>query len=143
MDNTEKTEEEWKKELTPEQYRVLREKGTEQPFTGKFDNYFEKGKYTCAACDSPIFSSNDKYDAKCGWPSFDQAIPGSVEFHDDTSIGMHRVEVTCAHCGGHLGHVFPDLSRRQDKAGGPQDTTGQRFCINSISLGFEKEKEQK
>ena len=131
-----KTEEEWKKELTSEQYHVLREKGTEKPFTGEYDQYFEKGKYTCAACGAKLFSSDHKYDAHCGWPSFDYALPGAVEFHEDNNLGMKRIEVTCARCGGHLGHVFPD---------GPRDlpdgrrATGKRFCINSVSLDFFKD----
>ena len=124
-----KTEKEWEKKLTPEQYHVLRKKETEKPFSGEYDQHFEKGKYVCAGCGAQLFSSDSKFDAHCGWPSFDDAIPGSVEFHDDTSLGIKRTEVTCAHCGGHLGHVFSD---------GPPETTGKRFCINSVSLDFEK-----
>jgi peptide-methionine (R)-S-oxide reductase len=126
-----KTEEEWKKVLTKQQYHVLREKGTEIPFSGKFDKHFDKGMYTCGACGAELFDSSRKYDAGCGWPSFDEALPGAVDFHEDNSLGMRRIEVTCTKCGGHLGHVFPD---------GPKETTGQRFCINSASLGFEKGK---
>ena len=123
-----KTEEEWRKELTPEQYRVLREKGTEAPFTGEYDKHFDKGTYTCAACGAELFSSEDKYDAGCGWPSFDKVMQlETVNKTTDTSHGMMRTEVTCARCGGHLGHVFPD---------GPVETTGERFCINSVSLKF-------
>lgn len=125
-----KTEEEWKKELTPEEYHVLREKGTEIPFTGQYDKKFDNGMYVCKACGAQLFASDRKYDAGCGWPSFDQAIPGAVVFHEDNTLGMKRIEVTCARCGSHLGHVFPD---------GPAKTTGQRFCINSVSLGFKKE----
>jgi peptide-methionine (R)-S-oxide reductase len=121
--------EEWKNILTPEQYHVLVEKGTERPFTGEYDRHFEDGAYVCGACGTKLFESQNKYDAGCGWPSFDQAIPGAVEFHEDNTLGVPRTEVTCATCGGHLGHVFPD---------GPKDTTGQRFCINSISLDFRK-----
>jgi len=121
--------EEWKNLLTPEQYHVLVEKGTERPFTGEYDKHFESGAYVCGACGAKLFESDNKYDAGCGWPSFDSAIPGAVEFHDDDSLGNHRIEVTCTKCGGHLGHVFPD---------GPKDTTGQRFCINSVSLDFEE-----
>ena len=124
-----KTEKEWKKELSPEEYRVLREKGTEIPFSGKYDEFFEKGMYRCKACKAELFDSNRKYDTHCGWPSFDEALPGAVEFHEDNTLGMKRIEVTCARCGSHLGHVFPD---------GPKETTGQRFCINSISLDFNK-----
>ena len=127
MDTVIKSEEEWKKELSPEEYHVLREKGTERPFTGVYDKNFETGMYRCKACGAELFDSHRKYDAGCGWPSFDEALPGAVVFHDDDSLGMRRVEVTCARCGSHLGHVFPD---------GPTATTGQRFCINSVSLDF-------
>ena len=127
-----KTEEEWKKSLTPEEYHVLREKGTEMPFTGKYDKMFDKGMYVCKACGAQLFASDRKYDAGCGWPSFDQALPGAVVFTEDNTLGMKRIEVTCARCGAHLGHIFPD---------GPKETTGQRFCINSVSLDFKKNKE--
>lgn len=129
MDKIIKTEEEWKKELEPEAYHVLREKGTERPFSGQYDKNFEKGMYRCRACGAELFDSSRKYDAGCGWPSFDEALPGAVEFHEDDTLGMRRVEVTCARCGGHLGHIFPD---------GPKETTGKRFCINSVSLDFDK-----
>ncbi|MEW5675211.1 peptide-methionine (R)-S-oxide reductase MsrB [Flavobacterium enshiense] len=122
-----KTEAEWKAKLTPEQYEVLREKGTERPFTGEYWKHFEKGMYACAACNNPLFNSDAKFDSDCGWPSFDQAIKGSVKYHDDSSFGMERIEVTCAKCGGHLGHVFDD---------GPMETTGKRFCTNSVSIKF-------
>ncbi len=120
------TEEEWRKRLTPEQYKVLREKGTEAPFTGKFYKNFEKGVYMCAACGQPLFSSDTKFDSDCGWPSFDRSLEGNVEFHKDSSFGMQRTEVLCKNCGSHLGHVFDD---------GPTKT-GKRFCINSVSLDF-------
>lgn len=119
-------ESEWRRRLSPEQYKVLRQKGTERPFTGEYLNNKADGTYTCAACGNPIFTSDTKFDSGSGWPSFDRAIPGSVKLNADNSHGMNRVEVTCARCGSHLGHVFPD---------GPA-TTGQRFCINSVSLGF-------
>jgi len=122
-----KTEAEWKAKLTPEQYNVLREKGTERPFTGEYWKHFEKGMYVCAACSNPLFTSDAKFDSDCGWPSFDQAIPGSVKYTTDNSFGMERTEVTCAKCGGHLGHVFDD---------GPAKTTGKRFCTNSVSIKF-------
>ena len=122
-----KTDEEWKKELTPSQYKVLREKGTERAFTGEYWNHFEEGSYVCAGCNNKLFSSDTKFESDCGWPSFDQAIDGSVIYNDDSSFGMSRIEVICAKCGGHLGHVFDD---------GPQKTTGKRFCTNSISIKF-------
>ena len=125
-----KTEAEWKKELTPEQYHVLREKGTEIPWSGEYVKTDDKGMYVCAACGAQLFSSDRKFDAHCGWPSFDEAIPGAVKFHEDNSLGMKRIEVTCANCGGHLGHVFDD---------GPKETTGKRFCINSASLKLNKD----
>jgi peptide-methionine (R)-S-oxide reductase len=126
----EKTEAEWRAELTPEQYHVLREKGTERPFTGALVNNHDDGLYHCAGCNTPLFAAGTKFESGSGWPSFFQPItPEAVHLHEDRSYGMKRVEVTCATCGGHLGHVFPD---------GPRDKTGQRFCINSASLAFEK-----
>lgn len=124
-----KTEEEWKGVLTPEQYHVLREKGTERSFTGEYWDHNEVGVYRCAACGEELFDSATKFDAHCGWPSFYDALDRSkIDLHEDTSFGMTRVEVTCKNCGGHLGHVFPD---------GPEPT-GQRYCINSASLKFEE-----
>lgn len=120
---------EWKKKLSAEQYHVLREKGTELPFTGKYVYSQDKGKYVCAACGAALFSSDTKFDSGCGWPSF-FAAEGNVELKKDLSHGMHRIEVLCKKCGGHLGHVFDD---------GPKPT-GKRFCINSLSLDFQKEK---
>ncbi len=122
-----KTPAEWKDQLTEEAYAVLREKGTERPFTGAYDKHFEKGMYVCAGCDNPLFTSDTKFDSHCGWPSFDAAIKGAVIYEKDNSYGMQRVEVQCAKCGGHLGHVFDD---------GPQETTGMRFCTNSVSIKF-------
>lgn len=122
----------WRQKLTPEQYHILREKGTEAPFSGAYYSETADGVYVCAACGNVLFSSKTKYDAGCGWPSFwapAEAI-GSVVFHEDTSHGMIRTEVTCAVCGGHLGHVFKD---------GPSDKTGQRFCINSGALDFKQD----
>ncbi len=118
----------WKSVLSDEQYRVLREKGTEHPHTGKYNQHFENGSYHCAACDAKLFESDTKFKSNCGWPSFDEAIEGSVEYKKDASFGMIRTEVVCANCGGHLGHVFND---------GPSDT-GERFCVNSVSIHFEK-----
>jgi peptide-methionine (R)-S-oxide reductase len=123
-----KSESEWKKKLTPEQYHILREKGTEMPFTGKLVHNKEKGEYVCAACGNKIFKSSTKFDSLCGWPSFYDAEKGAVELHDDFSHLMHRVEVVCGRCGSHLGHVFND---------GPKPT-GKRYCINSIALEFKK-----
>lgn len=125
-----RTDAEWRQRLTPEQYHILREKGTERAFTGALVNNHDDGIYHCAACNAPLFKSGTKFESGSGWPSFFEPItPDAVELHDDSSHGMRRVEVTCATCGSHLGHVFPD---------GP-NPTGQRFCINSASLGFEKQ----
>ncbi len=119
----------WKDKLTPEQYHVLREKGTEAAFSGQFWNHHEKGMYTCAACGTELFSSDAKFDSGTGWPSFDKPEnTKNVILRDGTSHGMVRTEVVCKNCGGHLGHVFND---------GPK-STGQRFCINSCSLDFKK-----
>jgi peptide-methionine (R)-S-oxide reductase len=124
-----KTEAEWKKQLTREQFYILREKGTERAFTGKYWNNHEAGTYRCAGCGQPLFSSDTKYDSGTGWPSFWQPLaPSALELHEDNSLGMSRVEVMCSRCGGHLGHVFPD---------GPKPT-GKRYCMNSASLTFEK-----
>lgn len=127
------SEDEWKAKLTPEQYRVLREKGTEAPFTGDLLYNDAVGTYTCAACGSQLFESGTKFDAHCGWPSFyDVKDNTAVKLLSDTTYGMERVEVQCATCGGHLGHVFEDA---------PEQPTGQRYCINSLSIGFEPTKE--
>lgn len=124
-------EEYWRKKLTPEQYRVLREQGTEPAFANPMHTNHEKGMYRCAACGVELFSSKNKFDSGSGWPSFDQAVESDkVELFEDNSHGMHRVEARCANCGSHLGHVFED---------GPDETTGQRFCINGCSLDFQKE----
>lgn len=121
-----KTEEQWKEELSPEQFDILRNKGTEYPNTGKYNLHFENGEYRCAGCGQTLFESDAKFESNCGWPSFDEAIEGRVEYEKDTSHGMIRIEVLCANCGGHLGHVFND---------GPTET-GARYCINSASLNF-------
>ena len=124
----EQTDDFWKEKLTEEQYKILREKGTEQAFTGKYVDNHEDGAYYCSACDSILFDSTTKFDSGSGWPSFtNPANLKNVELHEDNSLFMHRTEVTCANCGGHLGHVFPD---------GPADQGGQRYCINSVSLDF-------
>jgi peptide-methionine (R)-S-oxide reductase len=130
MDKINKTEEEWKKDLTPEQYVVLREKGTEPAFTGKYVDNHDSGVYKCAACDQQLFDSGTKFDSGTGWPSFtDPMNLEHVELKDDSEFGMQRTEVVCKRCGSHLGHVFDD---------GPQDKGGKRYCINSCALNFEK-----
>jgi peptide-methionine (R)-S-oxide reductase len=129
---TKTDEDEWKKKLTPEQYHILREKGTEAPFTGKLLHNDATGDYTCAACGAVLFNSETKFDSGSGWPSFyDPANTKAVKLIEDSSLGMKRIEVTCSNCGGHLGHVFDDAY---------DQPTGMRFCINSASLGF-KEKQ--
>lgn len=125
----EKTESEWREILGEKQYNILRQKGTEYPNTGEYNLHFDKGVYSCGACDSPIFNSDNKFKSNCGWPSFDEAIPGSVENIRDTTHGMIRTEILCSNCGSHLGHVFDD---------GPT-STGQRYCINSLSMDFKKQ----
>ena len=126
-----KTQAEWRAELSPEQYRVLREKGTERPFSGEYDHTFEPGTYRCAGCGAELFSSETKYDSGCGWPAFYAPASGEViDEETDATFGMLRTEVMCAACGGHLGHVFPD---------GPKPT-GQRYCMNGAALKFDEKK---
>lgn len=119
-------------DLSDQQRAVLFDKATEAPFSGELLHVDEVGDYTCANCSNKLFTSGNKFDSGCGWPSFDQAIKGAVEYRDDTSHGMTRTEVTCARCGGHLGHVFSD---------GPRETTGQRYCINSLAMKFHASQE--
>jgi len=126
-----KTEDEWKTKLTPQQYFVLREKGTDAPSEKGYTNHFEKGTYVCAGCELQLFESNSKFKSHCGWPSFDDAIEGTVQFVLDKSHGMIRTEIICASCDGHLGHIFND---------GPVETTGQRYCVNTSSIKFVKTK---
>jgi len=127
-----KSEEEWRKALTPEEFHVLREKGTERPFTGKYVDYKKKGTYVCAGCGKELFSSDTKFDSGTGWPSFWAPVSeNSVNTKPDNSLRMQRTEVLCSQCGGHLGHVFDD---------GPEPT-GNRFCINSVALHFKERKE--
>lgn len=113
--------------LSDEQLAILRDKATEAPFSGALLHNDSDGTYVCANCGAALFDSTRKYDSGCGWPSFDDAIQGSVATHNDDSHGMTRIEITCANCGGHLGHIFPD---------GPANTTGKRYCVNSLSLDF-------
>lgn len=124
-----KTDAQWQEELSPEQYYILREKGTERPGTGEYYMHFEKGTYVCAGCGTELFSSDNKFESHCGWPSFDDAIVDKVIYQKDSSHGMIRTEILCATCGGHLGHVFDD---------GPRETTGQRYCVNSLSIEFKE-----
>jgi len=123
------TEAEWRERLGPEQYKVLREAGTERPFTGAYNAVWEAGTYRCAACGNPLFDSDTKFDHGCGWPSFSQAIPGSTEELKDRSHFMVRTEVRCARCHSHLGHIFPD---------GPKETGGMRYCMNSAAIDLQK-----
>lgn len=126
-------EDDFKKKLTPEQYAVLREKGTEMPGTGKYLHEKREGTYNCVACGNPLFASDAKFDSGTGWPSFDQALPGATKEIQDDSHGMHRTEVVCANCGSHLGHVFND---------GPAATTGKRYCLNSVCLDLEEKRSE-
>jgi peptide-methionine (R)-S-oxide reductase len=130
MTKVQKTEAEWRAELSPEQYRVLREKGTEAPFSGEYDHAFEAGTYRCGGCGAELFRSETKYDSGCGWPAFyAPASEDAIDEETDKTFGMVRTEVMCSNCGGHLGHVFPD---------GPRPT-GLRYCINSAALNLEEE----
>ncbi len=130
MEKVKKSDQEWREELTAEQYHILRQAGTERPFTGKYVNMEDEGVYTCAGCGANLFSSETKFHSGSGWPSFWDVIDqGNVELKEDLSHGMRRTEIRCAQCGGHLGHVFDD---------GPRDKTGLRYCINSAALAFEE-----
>lgn len=124
-----KTDAEWREILGEERFRILRGKGTEYPHTGQYNLHFEHGTYCCGACGEPLFESNAKFSSGCGWPSFDEALPGKVEYLRDTSHGMIRTEILCSSCGSHLGHVFDD---------GPTPT-GQRYCVNSMSIDFKSD----
>lgn len=125
-----KSESEWKKILSKEEYRILREKGTEYPFTGKYNNHFDAGVYLCKGCGQELYKSQNKFDSGCGWPSYDAALPGSLEYIQDTSHGMIRTEIVCSRCGGHQGHVFDD---------GPT-ASGKRYCVNAASVDFKPKK---
>lgn len=122
-----KSESEWKEQLSEEQYRILRQKGTEAPHSGKYNMHFDNGEYHCAACEAKLFEGESKFKSNCGWPSFDNAIDGAIEYVQDRSFGMVRTEILCSNCGGHIGHVFDD---------GPTET-GQRYCVNSASIDFQ------
>ena len=122
----EKSEAEWKTQLSPEEYRVLRQAGTEYPFTGEYNSHNETGTYHCKGCGEALYHSSAKFDSGCGWPSYDKSIAGAIEYRKDNSMGMLRVEILCATCGGHQGHIFDD---------GPTET-GQRYCVNSASIDF-------
>jgi peptide-methionine (R)-S-oxide reductase len=131
LEKVKKSEQEWRQELTPEQYDVVRNKGTEAPFTSELNDVKEPGTFVCVACGQPLFSSENKFDSGTGWPSFDRPTGGeAVETEADNSFLMRRTEVLCSRCDAHLGHVFDD---------GPADTTGQRYCINGCALKFEPE----
>jgi len=127
-DMSNKTPKEWRKILNDEEYKVLIEKGTEYPHTGKYNTHFENGVYNCNACKTPLFTSDQKFKSDCGWPSFDEAVKGAIKYVDDYSLSRYRVEIICANCNGHLGHIFED---------GPTET-GKRYCVNSVSLDFNK-----
>lgn len=127
-----KTDTEWRAQLSPEQFRVLRQKGTERPGTGEYDHTFNDGVYNCAGCNNPLYKSTTKFNSGCGWPAFYEALPGSIDLHEDRSTGYLRTEMVCANCGGHLGHVF--------KGEGFKTPTDERHCVNSVSLKFVPEK---
>ncbi|EAL88637.2 Peptide methionine sulfoxide reductase B3 [Aspergillus fumigatus] len=129
-----RSEAEWRAVLSPEQFRVLREKGTEPPYTGEYDSHFSsKGVYTCAGCNAPLYKATHKFKSGCGWPAYFDSIPGAVTRHTDRSFGMERTEIVCSNCGGHLGHVF--------KGEGYPTPTDERHCVNSISLKFTEDEE--
>jgi len=132
MTTVQKSDDEWRAILSKEQFRILRQKGTEAPGTGKYDHHKDDGVYECAACGAPLYKSTTKFNSGCGWPAFFDAIPGAVSRRDDKAYGMTRTEITCTACGGHLGHVF--------KGEGFATPTDERHCVNSISLNFEPDK---
>lgn len=123
-----KSELEWRVQLSPEQYRVLRQKGTERPGSGEYNHFSNTGVFNCAACDAPLYKSETKFDSGCGWPAFYEALPGAIRIFEDKSLGMVRTEMVCNNCGGHLGHIF--------KGEGFKTPTDERHCVNSVSLKF-------
>lgn len=128
MEKVQKSDQQWREELTSEQYRVTRQAGTERPYTGDYQVEPVQGIYHCVCCNAPLFENEHKFESHCGWPSFDRPLAdAAVEEHQDDTLGMRRIEVTCRRCDAHLGHVFPD---------GPRDTTGMRYCINSVAMTF-------
>ena len=128
-----KTDEEWKQILNAEEYYILREKGTEKPFSGEFNNHFEIGIYVCRACKQELYDSKSKFESSCGWPSYDESKSGAIEFKKDTTHGMIRTEILCSKCGSHQGHIFDD---------GPT-SNGKRYCVNSLSIEFKPNKKSK
>jgi len=132
MSTVNKSDSEWRAVLSREQFRILREKGTEQAGTGEYDKHYESGLYSCAGCGTPLYKSDTKFKSGCGWPAFFDAIPGAVSRHEDNAWGMKRIEITCTACGGHLGHVF--------QGEGFPTPTDERHCVNSVSLKFHDEK---
>lgn len=126
-----KTDQAWKAELSPEEFKILRGKGTEYPFTGKYNDHYQEGTYSCKGCGTPLYNSDSKFDSHCGWPSYDHAIEGALELIPDNSTGMLRTEIVCTNCGGHQGHVFND---------GPTQS-GLRYCVNSASINFNQKPE--
>jgi peptide-methionine (R)-S-oxide reductase len=123
------TDQEWQEKLSEEEYRILREKGTEPPHSGKYNTHFQDGKYHCKGCGALLFDSTSKFESNCGWPSFDSSVEGAIEYKKDSSFGMMRVEILCSNCGGHIGHIFDD---------GPTET-GKRYCVNSLSINFKNQ----
>ncbi|RPA96843.1 SelR-domain-containing protein [Choiromyces venosus 120613-1] len=126
-----KSDDEWRAILSPEQFRILRTRGTEQPHSGTYNHHSASGTYTCVGCDAPLYTSTSKFDSGCGWPAFFEGVPGAINRREDGSLGMQRTEITCANCGGHLGHVF-----KGEGFGGAAD---ERHCVNSVSLTFKEE----
>ncbi|KAG8861402.1 Peptide methionine sulfoxide reductase B2, chloroplastic [Tulasnella sp. 330] len=138
----EKSDAEWRAILSPEQFKIIREKGTETAGTGQYDKFSEEGIYTCAACNTPLYKSTTKFNSGCGWPAFFDAIPGAVSRHEDRKFGMTRIEITCTACGGHLGHVFKGEGFDTPNLRSPS-IADERHCVNSVSLNFGKEEPPK